>query len=396
MKKPIIMLLAVILCFPSASCLAQGADDFVPNTRNIPAALEEIPAAYFQPSEHAGTMVRLDYTTWESFTYEEKTQQLNKTAWVYLPYGYSDANTYNVFYFMHGGWSNETTQLGTDERPSVLKHVIDHAFADGKMQPMIIVCPTYNNTSSEDSGDYGLAIQLTDQYHNELLYDLMPERIDNVVELTLSTKEEKLYRQMERDMLLPYADGDVLALNAATLAGKLLQLSNGAVYDEFHNIRIIHDRKLDALEDLIEAANGKPVLVMYAYQHDLTRIHQRFGKYSLENPDGVRELKTSEDMEDWNAGRIAVAVTQPASTGHGLNLQHGSSTIVWFGLNWSLELYEQANARLWRQGQKETVVVHHLVVKGTMDEQVMKALRDKAADQNALLAAVKARIQEVT
>ena len=146
----------------------------MPNTRNIPAALEEIPEAYLQPSEHAGTIVRLDYTTWEFFTYEEKTQQLNKTARVYLPYGYSDASTYNVFYFMHGGWSNETTQLGTDERPSVLKHVIDHAIADGKMQPMIIVCPTYNNTSSENSGDYGLAIQLTAQYHNELLYDLMP------------------------------------------------------------------------------------------------------------------------------------------------------------------------------------------------------------------------------
>ena len=256
----------------------------------------------------------------------------------------------------------------------------------------------------------------------------MPERIDNIVELTLSPREEKLYRQMERDMLLPYADiaratdeprrgyapagapselsselvgaspsleGDVLALNAATLAGKLLQLSNGAVYDEFHNIRVIHDKKLDALEDLIEAANGKPVLVMYAYQHDLTRIQQRFGKYSPENPNGVRELKTSADLEDWNAGKIAVAVTQPASTGHGLNLQHGGSTIVWFGLNWSLELYEQANARLWRQGQKETVVIHHLVVKGTMDEQVMRALHEKAADQNALLAAVKARIQEV-
>ena len=162
----------------------------------------------------------------------------------------------------------------------------------------------------------------------------MPERIDNIVELTLSPREEKLYRQMERDMLLSYADGDVLALNAATLAGKLLQLSNGAVYDEFHNIRVIHDKKLDALEDLIEAANGKPVLVMYAYQHDLTRIQQRFGKYGPENPNGVRELKTSADLEDWNAGKISVAATQPASTGHGLNLQHGGSTIVWFGLNW--------------------------------------------------------------
>ena len=222
----------------------------------------------------------------------------------------------------------------------------------------------------------------------------MPDRIDNVVELKLSPREEKLYRQMERDMLLPYADGDILAINAATLAGKLLQLANGACYDEFHNVRVIHDRKLDALEDLIEAANGKPVLVMYTYQHDLARIQERFGKYSPEKPDGVRELKTADDMADWNAGKISIAVTQPASTGHGLNLQRGGSTIVWFGLNWSLELYEQANARLWRQGQKDTVVIHHLVVKGTMDEQVMRALHDKAADQNALLAAVKARIKE--
>ena len=222
----------------------------------------------------------------------------------------------------------------------------------------------------------------------------MPERVDNIVEVTLSAREEKLYRQMERDMLLPYADGDVLALNAASLAGKLLQLANGAVYDEFHNIRVIHDRKLDALEDLIEAANGKPLLVMYTFQHDLTRIQERFGKYTPDTPEGVRELKTSADMEDWNEGRIRVAFTQPASTGHGLNLQHGGCTIVWFGLNWSLELYEQANARLWRQGQKQTVVIHHLVTKGTMDEQVMKALHDKAADQNALLAAVKARIDQ--
>ena len=251
----------------------------------------------------------------------------------------------------------------------------------------------------------------------------MPERVDNVVEISLSAREEKLYRRMERDMLLPYAaiardaedlrhgyapeglspepvehspsrKGDVLALNAASLAGKLLQLANGAVYDEFHNVRVLHDRKLDALEDLIEAANGKPVLVMVNYQHDLARIRQRFGKYSPENPSGVRELKTAQDMEDWNAGKIPVAATQPASTGHGLNLQQGGSTIIWFGLNWSLELYEQANARLWRQGQKETVVVHHLVVRGTMDEQVMRALRDKAADQNALMAAVRARIRD--
>ena len=223
----------------------------------------------------------------------------------------------------------------------------------------------------------------------------MPDRVDNIVELNLSSREMKLYRQMERDMLLPYADGDILALNAATLAGKLLQLANGACYDEFHNVRLIHDRKLDALEDLIEAANGKPVLIMYGYQHDLARIQERFGAYGPDNPDGVRRLVSEQDMADWNAGKIRIAVTQPASTGHGLNLQMGGSTIIWFGLTWSLELYEQANARLWRQGQKNTVVVHHLVVKGTMDEQVMRALQDKAAGQDALLAAVKAKIQEV-
>ena len=126
----------------------------MPNSRSIPAELEEIPASYLTPAEQAGQMVRLDYTTWESFTYEDKLQQLQKTAWVYLPHGYTDAQKYNVFYFMHGGWSNETTQLGTAERPSALKHVIDHAIADGKMKPMIIACPTYNNTSPEDSGDY--------------------------------------------------------------------------------------------------------------------------------------------------------------------------------------------------------------------------------------------------
>ncbi len=220
----------------------------------------------------------------------------------------------------------------------------------------------------------------------------MPNRVDNIVELSLPPREEKLYKQMERDMLLPYADGNVLALNAATLAGKLLQLSNGAVYDEHHNIRVIHDRKLEALEDLIEAANGKPVLVMYAYKHDLARIQERFVKWGPDVPGGVRELRTAQDMEDWNAGHIPIAATHPAATGHGLNLQHGGSTIVWFGLNWSLELYEQANARLWRQGQREIVVIHHLVVKGTMDEQVMRALKDKATGQDALLAAVKARV----
>ena len=223
----------------------------------------------------------------------------------------------------------------------------------------------------------------------------MPEKVENVVEVTLSSKEKKLYQQMERDMLLPYADGDILAVNAAALANKLLQLSNGACYDEYHNVKYIHDRKLDALEDLLEAANGKPVLIMYGFQHDLERIQSRFGAYGPQNPNGVRKLVSEQDMADWCAGKIPIAATQPASTGHGLNLQSGGSTIIWYGLTWSLELYDQANARLWRQGQKNTVVIHHLVTKGTMDEKVMRALHDKSAGQEALLAAVKARIREV-
>ena len=218
----------------------------------------------------------------------------------------------------------------------------------------------------------------------------MPERIDNIVELALSPREEKLYRQMERDMLLPYADGDVLALNAATLAGKLLQLSNGAVYDEFHNIRVIHDKKLDALEDLIEAANGKPVLVAYWFKHDLTRISERLKKLHIP----FSRLDDSESIRRWNGGQIPVALIHPASAGHGLNLQSGGSTLVWFGLTWSLELYQQTVARLWRQGQtSETVVVQHIVTKGTIDDRIMKALSQKEHTQTALIDAVKADLK---
>jgi SNF2 family DNA or RNA helicase len=219
----------------------------------------------------------------------------------------------------------------------------------------------------------------------------MPDRIDNIVEVYMDEEETVVYKKMERDMLLPYVDGDVLALNAASLAGKLLQLANGAVYDENQAIKEIHNKKLDALEDLIEAANGKPVLVLYNFRHDLKRIKERL----IIITGNVRELKTSQDLQDWNEGKIQVAITHPASTGHGLNLQQGGSTLIWFGLTWSLELYEQANARLWRQGQKQTVVIHHIVTKETMDEQVLTALQKKAAGQQELMNAVKARIKEI-
>lgn len=209
----------------------------------------------------------------------------------------------------------------------------------------------------------------------------MPECIYNRVEVAMNEKERKLYGQLEKDMLLPFADGDIDAVNAAALSGKLLQMANGAVYDENGNVKRIHDRKLEALEDLVEAANGKPVLIAYWYKHDLDRIKKHV--------DAV-ELDTAEDMQRWNARKIPVAVIHPASAGHGLNLQAGGSTLIWFGLTWSLELYQQMNARLWRQGQKETVVVHHLIAKGTLDEKVMLALEKKDCGQSALVEAVKA------
>ncbi len=211
----------------------------------------------------------------------------------------------------------------------------------------------------------------------------MPECIINEVPVALSEKEWSVYQALKEDMVVDLKDEEIDAVNAAALSGKLLQMANGAVYNEEKEVIHIHDRKLDALEDLIEGANGKPVLVAYWYNHDLQRIKQRFS---------VREIKTSQDIKDWNNGDIPVAVIHPASAGHGLNIQFGGSTIIWFGLTWSLELYQQTNARLWRQGQNDTVVIHHIIAKDTIDEDVMKALCKKEKIQSALIDSVKARI----
>ena len=212
----------------------------------------------------------------------------------------------------------------------------------------------------------------------------MPERIDNRIEVSMSPKERKLYDDFQKDMVLSIDDEELDAANAASLSNKLLQMANGAVYGEDKKVLPIHDRKLDALEDLVEAANGKPLLVAYWYKHDLQRIKARFKN--------VRCIDTAKDIDDWNAGKIPLALIHPASAGHGLNLQDGGCTIVWFGLTWSLELYQQLNARLWRQGQKHTVVIHHIVTKGTHDEDVMRALENKDTRQSALIEAVRARI----
>ena len=212
----------------------------------------------------------------------------------------------------------------------------------------------------------------------------MPEKISNRIEVELEQKERQLYDDFQREMCVSLGNDEELdAMNAAGLSNKLLQMANGAVYGEGKKVLRIHDRKLDALEDLIEAANGKPLLVAYWYKHDLARIRERFD---------VRTIDTEQDIDDWNAGKIPVALIHPAAAGHGLNLQEGGSTIVWFGLTWSLELYQQLNARLWRQGQKNTVVIQHIVTRGTHDEDVMKALEAKDTRQSALIAAVKARL----
>ena len=215
-------------------------------------------------------------------------------------------------------------------------------------------------------------------------YLKMPEYISNEVFVTLSDKEWKVYSDFKEDMVANLGDEEIDAVNAAVLSGKLLQMANGAVYDSENKAHVIHDKKLDALEDLIEGANGKPVLVAYWYKHDLERIKERFP---------VRQIQSSKDIEDWNDGKIPIAVIHPASAGHGLNLQSGGSTLIWFGLTWSLELYQQTNARLYRQGQKDTVIVHHIITKNTIDEDVLLALTKKEKTQDALIDAVKANLE---
>ena len=216
----------------------------------------------------------------------------------------------------------------------------------------------------------------------------MPECVSNRVSVSMSESEQGLYDRMADEMILEYGEGqDIDAVNAAALSNKLQQMANGAVYDESGNVRNIHDRKLDALEDLIESANGKPLLVAYWFKHDRERILKRFP---------ARDINTKKDIEDWNEGKIPVALIHPASAGHGLNLQEGGSTIVWFSLTWSLELYQQLNARLYRQGQKHTVIIEHLVT----EERSMKISsgqsKKKDNTQNAMIEAVKARIGGMT
>lgn len=213
-------------------------------------------------------------------------------------------------------------------------------------------------------------------------YLKMPELVSVAKEVSLSEKEKERYDELKKSLVLELPGGEVTAANAASLTLKLSQMANGAIYTDDKDVVTIHDRKLDALEDLVESANGKPVLVAYWFKHDKDRIRKRME---------ARELKESQDFADWNEGKIPVALIHPASAGHGLNLQQGGSILVWFGLTWSMELYQQTNARLWRQGQQSrTVIIQHLVAKGTIDERILKVLKHKDGTQAALINAVNA------
>jgi SNF2 family DNA or RNA helicase len=217
----------------------------------------------------------------------------------------------------------------------------------------------------------------------------MPELVSSEYTVLLSDSERERYEEMKRDLVLQLPDGEITAANAAALSGKLCQMANGAVYDDNGGVSRIHDRKLDALEDIIEAVNGKPLLIAYWFKHDLERISARLKARHIP----FSKLDTADSIRGWNNGELPVALIHPASAGHGLNLQSGGYHLVWFGLTWSLELYQQTNARLWRQGQQaETVVVQHIIAKGTIDERVLKALLEKDRTQAALIDAVKANL----
>lgn len=219
-------------------------------------------------------------------------------------------------------------------------------------------------------------------------YLQMPDCIPARHYVEMDKKERKLYDMLAKDLIIPLEDADIDAANAASLTGKLLQMANGAVYDENGEAREIHRRKLEALEDLVEAANGQSVLIAYWFKHDKQRITEHLSRLGY----APRDIRDSQDIKDWNSGNIPVALIHPASAGHGLNIQQGGHILIWFGLTWSLELYQQTNARLWRQGQSEVVTIHHILCRDTVDEDVMAALEQKDVTQEKLIAAVNARL----
>jgi len=258
-------------------------------------------------------------------------------------------------------------------------------FQPDKMNGMVVYSykslPGAEEKIYEKISDITISMKATDHLQ-------MPELISSRYEVELSAAERIKYEQLKKDLVLPIGDDEITAANAAALSGKLCQLANGAIYDDDNKAVRIHDRKLDALEDIIESMNGRPLLVAYWFKHDFDRIAERLSELKVP----FSKLDTDESIERWNSGEIPVALIHPASAGHGLNLQSGGSALVWFGITWSLELYQQTVARLWRQGQKHTVVIQHIITKNTIDENIMVALENKEHTQTALIEAVKANI----
>lgn len=264
----------------------------------------------------------------------------------------------------------------------------DSYFKPGSMNPSTGVIFSYAPRPGAEEQIYERISDITISM-KALDYLHLPDCIYVDHEVQMTAPERKLYDQLKRDLIIPTEDGDIDAVNAAALSNKLLQMSNGAVYDENREARSIHDHKLEMLEDLIESANGQPVLIAYWFKHDRARIIEHLTALGY-SPHDIRE---SEDISLWNEGRLPVALLHPASAGHGLNIQSGGHILIWFGLTWSLELYQQTNARLWRQGQRETVTIHHIITKDTVDEDVLAALAHKDVAQERLIAAVKARLK---
>lgn len=270
-----------------------------------------------------------------------------------------------------------------------ITHYRNEYFTPDKRNGMVVFSykplPGAEERIYEKISDMTISMKATD-------FIRMPKLISSEYTVRLSEKERKRYDALKDDLVLALPDGEITAANAASLTNKLSQMANGAVYTDDGSVTHIHDRKLDALEDLIEAANGKPVLVAYWFRHDLERIKERL--HSLHIP--FSEMDKADSIKRWNNGEIPVGLIHPASAGHGLNLQSGGNAIIWFGLTWSLELYQQTNARLWRQGQEsKTVVLQHIVTEDTIDQRILKVLSQKDVTQQSLIDAVKADLEAV-
>lgn len=242
---------------------------------------------------------------------------------------------------------------------------------------------TYKPKPGAEQSIYRAIDDITISMKSQDFLDLPPLTM-NTVQVKMSNSEQAIYDELKTQLVVSTHGKQIDALIAASLSNKLCQMANGCIYDDQQQVVQIHQRKLDALEDLVEAANGKPILVAYWFKHDLAQIKQRFN---------MREIKDTQDIKDWNAGKIPLALIHPASAGHGLNLQAGGATLIWYGLTWSLELYQQTNARLWRQGQRQPVVIYHIITEGTIDENILAVLKHKDKTQLALINAVKANLK---